>query len=136
MDDAWDEAGLLRLLEAPACVALLAEVSEDGAAIGFILAFAAAGEAEVLALCVLPEHRRRGLAGRLLEQLVDELGARKVERLSLEVAADNVPAIGLYLKHGFELVGRRKAYYVRTKDSAPADALVMGLDLAPEPEPD
>ena len=50
------------------------------------------------------------------------------ETLFLEVAVDNVAALGLYTALGFAETGRRKAYYARAGGPA-ADALILRVDL-------
>jgi ribosomal-protein-alanine N-acetyltransferase len=44
-----------------------------------------------------------------------------MERVTLEVAVSNRAAQRLYAKYGFDVVGRRKAYYSDTGE----DALIM-----------
>jgi len=69
---------------------------------------------------VLPFARRRGMAGGLLEQLIEASRGRGAERMLLEVGADNEAAIGLYESYGFTTISRRKGYY-----PGGIDALVM-----------
>jgi ribosomal-protein-alanine N-acetyltransferase len=139
-DPSWDETAVTQLMQPPAAVALLAVAApaqtSSGAApeavpsplLGFLLARIAADEAEVLSLGVAPQCQRHGLARRLLAALRDELQGKGAKRLFLEVAADNTPAVGLYLSFGFREVGRRRAYYAR-RGAAAADAVVLALAL-------
>ena len=78
---------------------------------GLLLTSYVCDEAEILTLCVLPEYRRKGMAGTLLESVIEYLKTQKVRKMFLEVAADNQPAIGLYKKYGFTQMGLRKGYY-------------------------
>jgi ribosomal-protein-alanine N-acetyltransferase len=48
-------------------------------------------------------------------------GQEHLAFLTLEVRASNQSAIGLYLKHGFEEVGRRKNFYADPQE----DAIIM-----------
>ncbi len=73
-------------------------------------------------IAVLPFARRRGLAGELLEQLIEAAGGHGAERMLLEVAADNEAAIGLYESYGFTTISTRKGYY-----PGGVDALIMEL---------
>ena len=75
-------------------------------------------------LAVLPFARRRGVAGGLIEQLIEATRDRGAERVLLEVAADNAAAIGLYESSGFETISARKGYY-----PGGVDALIMELTL-------
>ena len=128
--DAWTQPALARLLKAEVARAFGAFAGYERTPVGFVLAFAAAGEAEILTIAVSARHRRAGIGGMLLRTLVANLADERVERLFLEVAADNAAAYGLYRRHGFVETGRRKRYYQRT--NAPAvDALTLALNLAP-----
>ena len=68
-------------------------------------------QGDILSICVSPEYRKQGLAKALMKQMLDEAKANSVETLFLEVEEDNIPAINLYLKYGFEKVSERKNYY-------------------------
>lgn len=121
-DHPWTAAEIAGLLETPGTFV----VAEDG---GFILARALAGEAEIITLAVAPAARRQGLAQRLVEAAMVRALALGAEVLFLEVADDNVAALGLYRGLGFEIVGRRRGYYAHTDGGPPTDALVMRLSL-------
>jgi ribosomal-protein-alanine N-acetyltransferase len=125
--DAWEEAALAALLAMPGGFALIAEADAASGAGGFVIARAAAGEAEILSLGVRPDLRRRGLGGALLQAAVAEATGRGAGRLFLEVAADNWPARALYLANGFAQVGKRPDYYRRP--GASALALVLAKDI-------
>ncbi len=78
-------------------------------------------EAHITTFGVHPDHRRRGIGRRLLLQLAEvalELGSA---RMTLEVRVSNEPAQGLYRSFGFNVTGRRVAYYSDDGE----DALVM-----------
>lgn len=131
-DEAWSEQALARLLNAEAATAFGAFSGYQRTPIGFVLAFAAAGEAEILSLAVAVGYRRAGIGRMLLRTLEERLSENGVERLFLEVAADNTAALGLYRRHGYVETGRRKGYYQHP--NAPAvDALTLALTL-PEPK--
>lgn len=127
-DQPWDAAALHRLLEAPAAVALQAVDLDRGVTVGFVLAFAAAGEAEILSIAVQPSDRKLGIGGELLDRLISELKEAGCTRLFLEVAADNEPARGLYRTRKFVETGRRKGYYVKDGGQV-TDALTLALEL-------
>ena len=78
-------------------------------------------DAHITTFGVHPDWRRRGVGQQLLLNVADlarEIGAR---RLTLEVRAGNIAAQALYERFGFEIAGRRTAYY--TDDGE--DALIM-----------
>jgi ribosomal-protein-alanine N-acetyltransferase len=95
---------------------------------GFILARAAADEAEILTIAVTPRRRGRGIAGRLLDANMAALATLGVKSLFLEVEAENHAARALYKRHGFETVGERKAYY-RKADGGMAMAYILRKTL-------
>lgn len=81
-------------------LALLAE--EDGAPLGFALARQQTPRLARLAdLYVVPEARRRGVAGRLVGEIVKEFRGRGIEYLDLDVAVSNAPARAAYTRWGF-----------------------------------
>jgi [ribosomal protein S18]-alanine N-acetyltransferase len=94
---------------------------------GFAILQFAAGEAELLAIAVRTEKRRQGLAFAILETALAACVDKAVDRIFLEVAESNEPAIKLYNKFGFKVVGRRPGYYEAAR-SAPETALIMRLD--------
>jgi [ribosomal protein S18]-alanine N-acetyltransferase len=127
----WSAADIADLLDGPGGFGLIAE--DDAAEPrAFILARAIAGEAEILTLAVAPPRRRLGLARALIDTaglLAAGLGAQS---MFLEVASDNLAAIGLYRAAGFTEVGRRRGYY-QQRQGPPTDALVMRRDLNTAP---
>lgn len=100
----------------------------NGMTVGFVLSRFAADEAEILSLAVAPSQRGKGIAGVLLDLHMRRLAGLKVRALFLEVEENNAPALRLYRRAGFRIVGRRPNYYRQARD-APADALVMRRDL-------
>jgi ribosomal-protein-alanine N-acetyltransferase len=99
----------------------------ESQAMGFILCRAVAQEAEVLTLATTPVHRRHGVAAALLRAGMDGAAARGASAMFLEVAADNLAAIGLYAGAGFAQIGARRGYYQGREGQI--DALVMRRDL-------
>ncbi len=121
--DPWSEAGIREMLANPGVVALAATV-RDGIA-GYAIARWVADTGEILNLAVAPEHRRRGLARRLLDAELAALASRGVRDVFLEVRESNQAAQSLYQAKGFRLAGMRRAYY----RSPSEDAMVFKLRL-------
>lgn len=115
----WGGDALRLLLEMPGGFAW------HSPGLGFILARAAADEAEILTLAVRPEARRRGVARRLLQAALAEARARGAATMFLEVSVANAAARALYAAAGFAEVGRRRRYY---EDGS--DALVLSRPLS------
>ena len=120
-DAAWTAADIARLMMIMGGFALIAET--DGI-VGFILARAVGGEAEILTLAVAPWARRQGVAAGLVEAVAAHAGAEGAKAVFLEVAADNETAVGVYLRAGFQQAGLRRGYYARP-GAKPVDALVL-----------
>lgn len=96
------------------------------AAHGFALWRAVADEAELLTIATHPAHRRTGIATTLMHDWMHAASTIACTAF-LEVAADNVGAIALYDRCGFEEVARRPDYYQRPDTRA--DAIVMRASL-------
>lgn len=125
---AWDAPSFATFLAQPGVIGWIA--TSEGEPTGFLLARMAGGEAEILTLAVVVEHRRQGVARALLAKLFDAIAAQNIARVFLEVAESNDAARALYAAHGFVPVGRRSAYYGAT---AGADALVLACERALPP---
>ena len=66
-----------------------------------------------LGMAVVKEYRGQGIGQALLTAVTEAALAFGFTRLELEVFANNISAIGLYEKHGFEVEGlKRKARFV------------------------
>jgi ribosomal-protein-alanine N-acetyltransferase len=69
------------------------------------------GSAHLTTIGVAPEHRRRGLAQRLLTHLETAASARGLGTMVLEVRVSNFKALQLYKKLGYAVVQRISGYY-------------------------
>lgn len=67
--------------------------------------------AEVLRIGTHPDYQRQGLGAGLLQALINSMVEKQLDRILLEVRADNTNAIALYHKIGFEVIHTRKDYY-------------------------
>ncbi|MBO7184391.1 MAG: ribosomal protein S18-alanine N-acetyltransferase [Oscillospiraceae bacterium] len=117
--DPWSEESISGELNNRYSFWLVAE--DDGVVLGYIGSQISFPEADVMNVAVYPDSRRRGIAAILVEALVRHLRSMDCTSLTLEVRASNAPAIALYEKMGFALVGRRPNYYRHPKE----DALIM-----------
>ena len=77
----------------------------------------------VLGMGLAASHRGRGLGSALLRATIDAASASGIRRVELIVRADNIGAIRLYERHGFELEGRLGDYMI--VDGVAHDALAM-----------
>jgi ribosomal-protein-alanine N-acetyltransferase len=92
---------------------------------GFVAARLNADELHINNIGVRDEVRRYGLGSALLCVALDVGRRMGASSAVLEVRAGNLPALGLYGRSGFEVVGRRRNYY----RNPPEDALVMRARL-------
>lgn len=65
----------------------------------------------IFSLAVLPEYRRRGIASALLSLSLREIENKNGKETFLEVRKSNKPAISLYKKFNFSIVGTVPGYY-------------------------
>ena len=100
----------------------------DDQVIAYAFCRRAADELHLLKVAVSPAWRRHGIATRLLEHCFAIAAKQGATSVHLEVRPSNTPAIALYLKLGFEVVGRRQKYYAETKE----DAVMMIKNLKEE----
>ena len=117
---AYSRADMLAFLSVPHSIALLAE-STSGAMVGFIIGeVRRMGEkrvGHVVTIDVAASMRRKGLGTALLfavERRLRELG---IERVRLEVAADNEGAQAFYVREGYQQIGRIAEYYLDRLDA-------------------
>lgn len=102
-------------------------VAVDGdEVIGYVGSQTVMDEADMMNIAVKPVFRRAGVAERLVNVLINSLYSNGVHSLTLEVRASNDPAIALYEKLGFVLVGRRPGYYRNPRE----DALILRKEWA------
>ena len=76
-----------------------------------------ADEAHVTNIAVHPDHRRTGVATRLLGDLADVAVARGCQAWTLEVRASSLGAQALYRAFGFVPAGVRTRYYEGKEDA-------------------
>ena len=117
--DPWSLRSITSELSNPLSLWVVAVTGDT--VVGYVGSQSVMGEADMMNLAVVPEHRRQGIGRRLVEELVSRLAANQVKSLTLEVRASNDPAIALYDEMGFRAVGRRPGYYRNPKE----DALIL-----------
>lgn len=94
--------------------------------VGFSLMRAVMDEAELLLIAVSPAAQGRGVGSALLRQFEADARQSGAALLHLEVRDGN-PAVDIYRKAGFRIVGRRRDYY-RGPAGESYDALTMAID--------
>lgn len=126
---AWGPHEFAELMEQPTVFGYAARKEGDRELLGFVLARLAAGEGEILTIAVKGACRGRGLGWLLMDAVLRALHRERAEALFLEVDESNGPAVRLYRRLGFHVVGARPRYY-RENHGRPTNALVMRRDLS------
>lgn len=99
------------LLTSPESVSYRA-VTPDGTMVGFIVGLVEPDSTgHVTTLGVAPEHRRKGLANRMLLKAEDGFRRRNVRIIRLEVRSVNHGAQELYRQIGYTVTQRLPRYY-------------------------
>jgi [ribosomal protein S18]-alanine N-acetyltransferase len=98
---------------------------EDRKLVGFLVARHVAHEIEILNFAVRPDARRHGTGADLLECALSWAHTFSAEQAILEVRSANTTALRFYERHKFQIVGRRRNYYVAPND----DALLLSRRL-------
>ncbi|MDA1312269.1 MAG: N-acetyltransferase [Acidobacteria bacterium] len=85
----------------------------------------------LLTLDVLPEHRRRGLGGRLVSAAKERLAEMGVEKIRLRVSTDNAAAQVMYERLDFRRVRRDQAFYQDGSDAWVLETMPWAWSLNP-----
>jgi len=122
--EAWSREALAAALMAGH--GMLVWPDADGRLAAYVFYRCVADELHVLQLAVAAPYRQRGYGRQLCEYMLDCKHRLGVRRALLEVRASNGPALRLYRRLSFAVIGRRRGYY----DAAPGasdreDAIVM-----------
>jgi ribosomal-protein-alanine N-acetyltransferase len=92
-------------------------ITPSGEMVGFVFVLVNQdGSAHLTTIGVAPEHRRRGVAKRLLIYLESALLARSIFTIVLEVRVSNTSAQDLYRDSGYSVVQRLTKYYNNGED--------------------
>ena len=67
--------------------------------------------ATIAQIAVHPHLQRKQLGSAMMDEIINDCYAKKVQTLTLEVRADNEKAINFYLKHGFKKECVKPSYY-------------------------
>lgn len=97
--------------------------------VGYGGLWAVGEESHVTTIGVAGQWQGQGYGRAIFAALVSRSYALRANFISLEVRPANEPAIHLYEKFGFKVIGRRRGYYTDNGE----DALVMWSDLIQAP---
>lgn len=119
----WPERSYrYELTENPAAQLFVAKL-DDGAVIAYLGYWLIGDEVHISTFAVQPDLREQGIGEDLLKSALAEAAEKGARIATLEVRESNDPAIALYEKLGFKVIGSRKGYY---RDNS-EDAILMTL---------
>lgn len=112
-NEAFTKAQIAELLRDYNSIGLVARVNGQivGFAIGTIYVDGKVFQGHICTIEVLPVFRRRGIGEKLLDETEKIFKQKKVKTSALEVRQDNIAAIALYKKSGYETIRKLKNYY-------------------------
>jgi ribosomal-protein-alanine N-acetyltransferase len=116
----WSLAMFVLELSKPSGICLAADAGDE--LLGYVVCSRYDQVWHLMNIAVAPEHRGRGVAGRLMRRLIEE--SRRTLPFTLEVRVSNRNAIAMYERFGFRSAGVRPRYYHDNGE----DALIMWLD--------
>lgn len=115
----WTKEAFRELFDIPYARYLVAEL--DGEVVGSAGMRVIAGEGNIDNVVVWGDFRGRGIASRLIEELIRLGEEEDIKDYTLEVRVSNAPAIRVYEKSGFKGEGVRPGFY----EDPTEDALIM-----------
>ena len=119
----WSETSFYAEVHNIHSIARVAEL--ENIIVGYICIRQVNDECHLLDLAVHPDHRGKGIATTLFNNIMEELKAGICRSFFLEVRTSNEAARKMYEKFGFNTVGIRKKYYINPTD----DAVIMMMEL-------
>ncbi len=88
--------------------------------VGFIDYMVTFNSSTISQIAVTSKYRNQGIGSMLLNKMFESLPSESeevVEFVTLEVRKSNLAATNLYLKHGFEIITSKRAYYSNGEDA-------------------
>ena len=90
----------------------------DEKAVGYIGYMMICGEADIINIGIVPQHRGIGIGNMLMDKMIDTLKENGITCVHLEVRESNSVAISLYKKYGFIATGVSKNHYKEPTEDA------------------
>ena len=84
-------------------------IEENRLILGYFIYRKLLSEYHILNISVSPLRQKEGVGGIFLKDFLSDL--ENISTVFLEVKKSNFPAINLYKKNGFKVLGERKKYY-------------------------
>ena len=126
--DPWPKTAFREQIDGAGWGAVVAEV--NGRVVAYGCYFVVDIEAHLTNIAVAPEYRRKSVAKRLLDTILERATEAGCDYLLLEVRQSNTAARTFYEKHGFTVLYQRPNYYRHPVEGA----VVMVRYLTPNKE--
>ena len=138
--DPWSEKSIRDTLENPqariwaiisrqappcSCASTAQEHAGKPQLLGYVIFYYVLDEGEIARIATSPQHRRQGVAVRLLEKMRAFSYEQNITRWLLDVRISNETAIHFYKAVGFAEDGVRKNFYA----NPPEDAILMSCKV-------
>lgn len=138
--DPWSEKSIRDTLENPqariwaiisrqappcSCASTAPDHQECTQLLGYVIFYYVLDEGEIARIATTPQHRRQGVAVRLLEKMRAFSYEQNITRWLLDVRISNETAIHFYKAAGFAEDGVRKNFYA----NPPEDAILMSCEV-------
>jgi ribosomal-protein-alanine N-acetyltransferase len=78
---------------------------------GYCILYPAVDELHLLNITIDPVLRRNGIGSRVMQAIEGIATQQKMSRIILEVRPSNIPAVKLYERMGYAIIGVRRGYY-------------------------
>lgn len=119
--DPWSRNAFYNEIVENADRTLYLAAEKDQTVLGYMGVWKILDEGHITNVAVDPDHRRQHIAEKIIEEMIRRTSEEGITSWTLEVRADNEPAIRLYEKMGFREEGVRPGYY----EYDGTDALIM-----------
>lgn len=117
----WKIHDFLSSIESESNIYLIVE--EDGRVVAYCGLWGLVGEGHINNVAVDKEYQNKGIAFKMLRELIERGRKKGIRAFTLEVRKSNDKAIHIYEKLGFVKIGMRKRFY----ENPIEDAVVMWL---------
>ncbi len=112
----WSQRDFDNTLSSDNYIYIVAE--DNGSIVGYCGCVMAADEGDITNIAVIPDYRRMGIGAMLINTILRLAGEHGMTSVFLEVRESNEPARLLYESRGFEVVGKRPAFYQKPVEAA------------------
>ena len=125
----WSKENFLNEMDNQYANLWVIELSAEGTAkqvVGFSDYWQTFDSATICQIAVHPGIRGRQLGSALMDEIINDCYAKRVQNLTLEVRKSNQIAINFYKKHGFKETLVKEKYYSNGED---AIYMMRGVDI-------